>query len=224
MTLAIIGDCDTCKGEGKIAREDAGETRACFGCNGFGKRKDGGWGGAYKSQEMADRHGRTCRSCNGFGTWTAPDADNCHHCFYNVGRDVAVAHAGDTLPVTIGHCSSVPRDIATALVSEWDIIPIRVDRGMTWGESYLGLGSIYSVTDYGAAWSQTDAEVIARVKESLTDASSLQWTKIMNSDRVITRTIAVKITRGGYNVIGSMDTPMPALPPTYTPAVLNREI
>ena len=94
---------------------------------------------------------------------------------------------------------------------------------MTWGESYLGLGSIWSTTDYGAAWEQTDAQVIARVKESL-DTGSLQWTKIMDAERTITRRIVVKITRGGYSVIGSADTPMPALPPTYTTAVLNRHI
>lgn len=220
---AILGPCDTCQGAGKIARADAGETRACFSCNGFLKTR-GAYGSAYKTQAMADRHGVPCRSCKGTGTWTAPDFDTCYSCHYNPGLDVAVIHPGDTLPEPIGRCSSVSREIAASLAAAWEIIPVRIDRGMTWGESYLGLGSIWSTTDYGAAWQQTDVEVVARVRESLGDTGSLQWVKIMNSDRVITRRIAVKITRGGYSVIGSVDGPMPMLPPTYTPEVLNRTI
>lgn len=221
MSVAILGPCDTCKGEGRIAREDAGEVRACFSCNGFRKTR-GAYGGAYKTKAMADKHGVPCRSCED-GTWTAPDFNPCYSCHYNPGLDVAVIHPGDTLPDAIGHCSNASREVAEKLAAEWEFIPMRFDRGMTWGESYLGLGSVYSVTDYGAAWQQSDAEVVARVRESLS-TDRMQWTKIMDKDRVITKRIVIKITHGGYSVIGTVDAPMPMLPPTYTPEVLNREV
>src|SRR3982751_6137228 len=138
MSVAILGACGTCEGTGRMARADAGETRACFSCGGFRRVRRGG-GGAYRTQAMADRHGVPCRSCTD-GTWTAPADNPCWSCNYNVGQDVIEAHPGDTLPDVIGRCASVPRAVADVLAAEWEIIPIRLDRGQTWGEAYLGLG------------------------------------------------------------------------------------
>jgi hypothetical protein len=218
MSAAIIGPCETCQGEGKLARADAGEVRACFSCNGFRKCKRGY--GAYKTQAQADRYGVPCRSCTD-GTWTAPDTNPCHSCNYNPGIDIAVAHPGDVLPDVIGRCASVPRAVAESLAAEWSIVPMWFDRGQTFGEAYLGLGSIYSVTDYGAAWSQDGDAIVERVRESLA-SDRIQWISIMDSERTITRTIVVRVTRGGYSVIGSADVPRPMLPPTYTDEAMNR--
>ena len=218
---AILGACGTCQGEGRIARADGGVTTTCTGCNGFGKSKRGY--GTYKTQALADRHGVRCWMCHGVKTYTPPLTNPCYSCNYNPGQDVAEIHPGDTLPDVIGRCASVPREVAVSLASEWEFVPMRFDRGQTWGEAYLGLGSIWSCTDYGAAWEQSDAEVIARVRESF-DSGSLQWLTIMDSERTITPRIVVKITRGGYSVIGSMDNPRPSLPPTYTDAVLNSPV
>jgi hypothetical protein len=221
MSDAIVGACGTCSGTGSIPREDAGVTTKCSGCGGFGKAKAGF--GAYRTQAMANRHGVTCRMCEGTGTWTAPAANSCHSCYANLGLGVIEAHPGDTLPESMDRCSTVPAAIRETLVAEWEIIPVRFNRGMTWGESFLGLGSVYTSTDYGAAWTQTDAEVVARVRESLL-TSHLQWISVLDADRKITPRLVIKIVREGYSVIGTLDAPMPMLPPTYTPEVLARPI
>lgn len=221
-----ISECTNCTGSGHVTHERAGESTKCFTCNGFGKSKDGGYG-AYKSQAMANRHGKTCHTCKGKGIYVYPDLDRCFSCsFYNPGIVVSEAHEGDILPKEIGRCGNIPKNVAEQLVSEWKFVVVRNDKGLNWGESFLGLGSIYSVTDYGSAWkNSSDESLIEKVKDSLL-TSSTQWVSVITeNDRKIVSVIGIKLTPNGYSIVslGSLAS-IPLLPPTYTNEVLSRPI
>ena len=109
------------------------------------------------------------------------------------------------------------------------------NRAGTWNESYLGLGSIVSVTDYGtvfdalvkAARAGTIDEEIERVRIIGRDrvAEGTQWTNLTRVDDTLATHCVMTVHRNGYTV-RAIDARVAgvALPPTYTEAVLNAPV
>lgn len=215
-----IETCSTCSGTGDAPHPDAGVSRVCWACNGFGKR---GRQGAYKTAALARRYGRTCTVCDGTGVTVWPDTTPCYDCSHS-GTVVLDAHPGEVLPDAVGRCDSIPDAVSATLAAEWNVVVVREDRRQSWGEAFLGLGSVWSCTDYGTAWAATDDTVLAEKVRGELATGRVQWIKIITEARVIVPTIVVRLTRGGYSVVGAERDERGSLPPTYTDAVLSRPV
>jgi len=152
--------------------EEVRVRRACETCKGTGRGKRGGWQG--------------CKGgCHGLGYqwYSTHERTSCHKC------------KGSTFVDEDVYSTRIPENI-------WRELPFkvhRVNRGMTWEESYLGVGC-FSVTDYGTAWNSDDDHVIESVKRD----RGVQACKIVNSrdDLTVADEIAIIVTRGGYTVVG----------------------
>lgn len=84
---------------------------------------------------------------------------------------------------------------------------VRQDRSASWNESFLGLGCLFSVVDYGRAWESSDAEVMERVRDG---CDHVQACKIVQVDREamtlpVVPLLAVIVSRGGYSVRAVFD-------------------
>jgi hypothetical protein len=217
-----IETCETCSGSGAAPHPDAGAPRECWICHGFGWASPRGT--RYKSLAAARRNGRLCKTCDGTGVTVWPDTTPCYDCSHS-GVIVLDAHVGEVLPDSVGRCDHLPGAVAATLAAEWDIVAVREDRGQSWGESYLGLGSIWSCTDYGRSWAADDSVTLRHVRAELAERGT-QWLNVLDPGRRILPTIVVKITRNGYSVVGAdrEAAHRASLPPTYTAAVLDREV
>lgn len=249
MTVRIENH-DQCSGTGRIPNDNAGEHRFCHACSGYGVlRADGG---SYKSEQnaLSARSPRTCYICQGKGYQIVADDRPCYGGGCTDGKVVVEAHVGDALPAKIDRTDTIPKPVAAMIAAELDIVVGAQNRGSTWNEAHLGLGSLWSTTDYGRTWDrlvdaakrdQVDPPVEPRPSElSLTVDSirqdirekiateSTQWIKLIDREtRVIVDRVAVMVHRGGYTVVSqpSVDSGNHAmLPPTYTPELLNREV
>lgn len=214
--------CPTCEGTKVVPHPNAGEVRACFSCNGFGLRNNRTLR-AYATLALAKRYGRRCGSCGGSGEFTWPLTEDCRTCD-RTGAVVTDAHPGDTLPDVIGRCDSIPDAVSATLAAEWNVVVVREDRRQSWGEAFLGLGSVWSCTDYGARWLAEDDSILAGDVRRELAGGRTQWIKIITEARVIVPTIVVRLTRGGYSVVGAERDERGSLPPTYTDAVLSRPV
>lgn len=222
MTIAM-GVCASCNGRGREDYPNPGEHK-CYSCNGFKVQPKRG--GSYKTAKGAadgitKRTAWTCFSCRGAGTQVTPPDHECYAC-RGSGTDVVSAAPGDLLPEDFDryrHQSS------TAAQEYARTVPIVIrrhgDKVLSWGASYLGLGTVWTSTDYGDAFKADDATVTAKVREEL--ARGTQWCKFAGEDRRIADTVLVSVTRNGYTVTTAASAEgRPILPPTYTPEVLNR--
>ena len=109
------------------------------------------------------------------------------------------------------------------------------NRSGTFNESYLGLGSIVSVTDYGtlfdalvkAAREETMDAELERVRGIARDriAEGVQWVKLTRTDDTLAEFVVITVHRNGYTITAVDAQPeRVALPPTYTEAVLNAPV
>ncbi len=141
--------------------------QACPSCGGSGNGPRGGKG--------------KCKACYGFGQ--EPDFAHPVPCVPCEGAGRVMETEGDTLP----------REI-------WETLPLRVyrvEREQTWNEAYLGMGCIYSVTDYGSAWSaDDDNRLLAMVRET---AHLPQVCQVYAEGRPCQH-VAIVVTRDGYAV------------------------
>lgn len=237
-----------CRGTGRIPNDNAGEHRTCSTCAGHGWRKTNG--GAYKTQQnmLAGRAKRTaemCLSCSGKGYRVVPDDGPCYGPCTD-GKIVAEAHVGDVLPGEISWDRSIPKPVMATLAAELEIVVSAQNRQSTWNEAHLGLGCLWSVTDYGRTWDRLVVAaredgpepgvahlhaVVEAIREETREklaTESVQWIKLMDRDtRVLTDRVVVLLHRGGYSLISqpSIDSgDRAALPPTYTAELLNQEV
>ena len=81
------------------------------------------------------------------------------------------------------------------------------DRGISFNESYIGVGTVWSCGDYGRAWEvvsgEDDEEVIQKfIHNVLDDASGVQACKITASmqDPTVCNHVAIIVNRGGYSL------------------------
>lgn len=77
----------------------------------------------------------------------------------------------------------------------------REQRNLTLGESLLALNLVYSCTDYGRAWKETDENLIDSVKN---DQGSHQVNKIYK-DGNLCNYINIILTQNGYTVVAVFD-------------------
>lgn len=149
--------------------------RRCRRCVGTGEGPRGGRGG--------------CAICNGSGTvWDNVNLSTCTEC----GGDWEEASAErwtDRVPARV-----------------MELMPIvvqRVNRGNSFNESNLGMGTLYSSLDYGAMSRHTDKEVEEQVRADLI-ASPPQACKIITTNegqrQPVCRSLTVTITNDGYAV------------------------
>jgi ATP-dependent Clp protease adapter protein ClpS len=231
-----LGTCDRCAGAGTVPHSNPGATYACSTCNGHGVAKRAGYGG-YKTAKtaataLANGHGRKCSYCDGTGSLTYPLTLSCYGC--DNGVVVTSALPGQRWP--LGTSSQVKHQSGRGAVAKAyaDAVIVYVqaaNRAGTWNESYLGLGSIVSVTDYGRVW---DAMAAAAAADTLTAevervrgiarerlAEGTQWVKLTRDNDTLAEVVVITVHRNGYTVqaVGAVE--RVAVPPTYTEAVLN---
>jgi hypothetical protein len=142
--------------------------RWCPTCKGTGKGKRGGAGG--------------CRTCRGMKT--TADFDNPTPC------PVCKGNYQNAQPETTS--DYLPDDIWRGLTFK----VYRTNQPLTWNESHLGLGFVFSCEDYGRAWNDTDENIITSVKEH----GGHQASKIAKDDGSICDHVAIVVKRGGYAV------------------------
>lgn len=242
-----LNKCTDCNGAGNVPNENAGKQAPCYHCKGTKYLRADGYG-TYKSEAalqaaIARRSAKRCWWCEGTGLSRPEDATlRCNTCDGN-GSIVVEAHTGDVLPDCIGITDWPPKHLRASLAREMTIVITVANRGSTWNESYLGLGTLVSVTDYGRRWdtlvkaagvdSQNGveeggalAEAMEAFKAELRDeleSHMSQWCKFTTrEDRVIQDVVVAQVHRNGYTLVTKASGQMrPVLPPAYTPEVLN---
>lgn len=200
MKVATHEDCN---GTGKVLSNLAGTSRKCYTCQGLGMLNSQYHHFASERGMKMAKTRRNCFSCNGKKVITYPEdyLETCWKC-QGDGKIVTEAHPGDILPEGIGICNHLKKELWSQLFAEMNLKIVRADRKNTFVESFLGVG-LYSCTDYGKAWSQSDDEVLKYLRGDI-EADSTQWIKIIDRDsRVIAQSIIVRITRDGYSVVAS---------------------
>ena len=120
-----------------------------------------------------------CRKCHGFKT-TYSDTEN-----------VTCSACNGTAIVPENDCDTMPDKMYLGL-------PFKVyrhNRELTYGESLLGWGCVYSCTDYGCAYGSTDESVIADVRSH----NHVQLCKVAKN-LVLCDHVGIFIARDGYSV------------------------
>lgn len=149
---------------------------------------------------------KTCPTCNGTRRGPRGKIGGCRACYNGTVPDfanlVTCERCNGTASVPETTCSRLPDDVRRMF---WDITPVRVflaDRGISFNESYLGLGTLYSMADYGRAWEgmEKDREGTLRKITDEMRKESIQATTIMDKSKRLCDHIVVIITRGGYSV------------------------
>lgn len=165
-----------------------------------------------------------CKECAGVGQMREFDSEiDCYDC-NGRGETVTAFEPGDVMP---GWLKLDRHPTGEGLAAYAANVTVQVefygDGVLTTGASLLGLGTVYSVTDYGRALEERDeAGLTARVRESL--GKHTQWTKFVSEGRVVADIVRVVVTRNGYAVVteaSAESTKRVMLPPTYTADVLN---
>lgn len=164
----------------------------CLTCGGTGNGPRGGKG--------------RCRKCFGFGNrYEQAVTETCPRCEGNFeGREEE------------NYCDTAPLEA----IQDMPIKVVLIDRDSTWNEQYLGMGAIWSTTDYGREYDKAlfaarsddkeerrialdewKQDLIEHVSEKL-QGERVQAVKIVRSrdDLTIKDIILIKVTRGGYTV------------------------
>lgn len=149
---------------------------ACPQCDGTGKGPRGGRGG--------------CRKCHGHGTHYSPNhTETCSAC---EGKPEDASYET--------WCDKAPVEAARSM----PMVVVRLNRLNTFNEAYFGHGTLWSCTDYGAANSQTDDELVARVRESLTmPVQAIKIVRGYERDAEVLPLhdiLVISVTRDGYAV------------------------
>lgn len=218
-----------CNANGELLRKDPrhlengelGEIKPCFRCNGFrviSRNSNQGYKTLRNAQTaIASKKARKCDSCNGGGYQRSAEfMRSCYDC--NGKGRIPNWVPGAQWDSEWGSATiRIPND------AEFASIPLIVDRGrtMTWGESFLGLGSVYTITDYGDASKMDDSVLLAKVRKELAGRNP-QFTSLLDSNKRMAAALIVKVSTMGYSLIvpNSDDAAMRnALPPTYFPTV-----
>lgn len=137
------------------------EYKMCLKCKGTGKRGNG-----------------RCRNCNDRNGYYSPKnprkpgfvpdyskiatTEICTTCNGNP-TDAMMENLTDPMPVEV--LRAIPIQV------------MRSNRPQTFNEAHLGIGTIYSVTDYGAYKNQSDDELIAKVRDDMSGFATQQACK-----------------------------------------------
>jgi len=229
--------CPECKGTQSVPHAAAGTTYSCVYCDGSGVRKARGHGGyrtaAGAAKALRAGTGIRCDVCSGTGECVRPETTRCYEC--TDGLVITSALPGAAWPAD---CPRGVRyamgsgEVMDAYAAAVNVHVVAQNRPGTWNESFLGIGSIVSTTDYGRMW---DALVKAASEDTLPAAldalrdkarehlSGTQWCKLTRADDTLATDLAVVVHRNGYTVVAVNAKPdAVSLPPTYTEQVLSR--
>lgn len=229
--------CPECKGTQSVPHAAAGTTYSCVYCDGSGVRKARGHGG-YRTAAGAAKALRTgtgirCDVCSGTGECVRPETTRCYECTDGLVITSALPGAAWPADCPRGVRYDMGRgEVMSAYAAAVSVHVRAENRPGTFNESFLGLGSIVSSTDYGRTW---DAMVKAAHDDTLPAAldalrdkarehlSGTQWIKLTRTDDTLATDIVVTIHRNGYIVQAADAKPQNvSLPPTYTESVLSR--
>lgn len=113
-----------------------------------------------------------CPTCRGTGRGSLGGRDGCKRCHglktaydHSTRVPCRACHGTYTDAADEDRCDYLP----AAIVATLPISVYRANRLNSWNESNLGLGCVYSCTDYGRANESTDADVIAKVAGEVGD-------------------------------------------------------
>ena len=144
---------------------------------------------------------KTCPACNGTNrTKGGLGKGQCTKCNFGIVVDFEPAHrvacdrCNGTRKVQSTSCSYVPIEIYRSLPFQ----VIRSDKSQTWNEAWLGMGCIFSVTDYGRHKNISDELLIAEARHK---ESSIQACKIANSNNKLCSYVAIRCNDNGYSVV-----------------------
>jgi hypothetical protein len=150
-----------------------------------------------------------CRTCKGTGKGARGGVRGCKSCYGSgngydhVNRSTCEKCNGSPQRAEMETwCDGVPTEAVAAL----QLRIARQDRAVSWNESFLGLGCLWSSADYGRAWEREDIEILSDIREKLL-ADRTQATKLLAAgyDREATtaeivRGLVIVVTHGGYSV------------------------
>lgn len=154
---------------------------------------------------------KACPTCKGKGRGPRGGKGGCQECMGN--RKVP---DWDT-PVDCKCCDGtgeVPETMTSYINEECkkeviDSLPIKLffaERGMSFNESYLGIGTIFSCSDYGRTWDKLESRSQESIRNFLEQIrkeileSGLQACKIADDDGILINHIVVIVNQGGYSV------------------------
>lgn len=164
------------------------DLRPCLICKGTGRVRHSHLCPRYGMNQ----NGKPCLHC---GATTKRS----HHCIPD-RQDATCGECGGSLQVPEDRYDYLPQDILNAI----PIIVVRSDRGITWNESYLGLGCLYSVVDYGEHKRLTDEELVAQVRDK---PYGTQTTAVVDDQDRLPPFIAICCHDSGYSVRSAWQLP-----------------
>lgn len=153
------------------------------------------------------RAGRvTCPTCKGTGKGKRGKPRGCQGGCFGDGQKWSWEN-----PITCTNCNG--NYVGFEEEDRYDYVPdsiwkglefkvYRHARALTGNESLLGIGCVFSCTDYGDAWkANDDAALIAHVRES----SGHQATKVTKEDGTVCSHVGIFVCPGGYSVRAVFD-------------------
>lgn len=125
------------------------------------------------------------------------DATRQHSHLYSIstGQWKACDRCNGTLRLPEGRTDYMPQEIVAAI----PLKVFRLNRGMTFNESLLGMGCLWSCQDYGRAWSSQDSVTLKHVQEELQNHSAQACAVVDEEDR-LPQAIGIFVNIGGYSV------------------------
>lgn len=146
----------------------------CPECKGTGRGKRGGKGG--------------CKKCYGYKYVYNHDVrsvcDCCNGNFKNFFEE--------------NNCDDLPNN--------WiDNVPLVIKRsnaGLSFNESYLDYGLVYSLFDHGKSFNSSDEDIIREVQDRLREEKT-QAIKVINKANEMPKCLYVSVKLAGYSVISS---------------------
>lgn len=95
----------------------------------------------------------------------------------------------------------ISQDQWNVLQSNFKFSVVRMNRGATFNESYLGLGALYGCTDYGRITAKTDEEILKIVPTDGHPCQPVGWMK----KGELPKELIILVRNDGYSVIGKFE-------------------
>lgn len=245
MSEFQLEDCVRCDGKGYVIQPYYGEPmrlarhygngayevfvdqahspKKCGMCKGFlyvNKHGD-----SYKSQAIADRYiasgkARRCTHCDDNGmSWIVPAEQRCLACS-DCGKQPVYDSASTIMPEMLDLTDYFPNGFLAEYVKDAVVIIDRQGGVLTVGESLLGLGTVWSSSDYGRTWEMNDDDIVKMIKNDIAEGHHQMIKLVDKKSRKLSRLIGIRLTRSGYGVYALEKEPDGyALPPTYYPLI-----
>lgn len=166
-------------------------TTTCWTCNGTG---------AYRPNHPCPRYdrpqnGQPCPHC---GSTTKHG----HH-YLPDGQDVTCGRCQGTGKVPENRYDYLPSEIVTAI----PLVVVRSNRAITFNESYLGIGCLWSSVDYGAHRRLSDEALAEKIRSDMSQGHSVQACHVVDKEDRLPPFIAICCNNQGYSVRSAWELP-----------------